>query len=336
MVGTWVLGTNSIRDLCKSYRSIIKTWFHDKKKPRGHNRTKQKPVEDGRVTNGIGCFVFNLRRNVGDHPMSSPRGCCLYRHRSSDSSCFPCIYSSSRNASRKPDQTSSKNYDFMSAASSLNRSGNLRSMPPHLNSTNAGSARFNNPIMYSNSSGMLKPPPIEKKLECTLEELCYGCKKKMKITRDVLTDTGEIVREEELLTINVQPGWRKGTEIKFEGKGNERPGAYREDIVFIISEKRHDLFRRDGDDLVLRVEIPLAKALSGCTILIPLLGGDHMNLKLDDIVHPGYQKIVPEQGMPISKEPGNRGNLNVTFRVVFPTHLTSNQRSEVVRILQDS
>lgn len=134
--------------------------------------------------------MFNLRRNVGDHPMSSPRGCCLYRHRSSDSSCFPCIYSSSRNASRKPDQTSSKNYDFMSAASSLNRSGNLRSMPPHLNSTNASSARFNNPIMYSNSSGMLKPPPIEKKLECTLEELCYGCKKKMMITRDVLTDTG--------------------------------------------------------------------------------------------------------------------------------------------------
>ena len=145
-----------------------------------------------------------------------------------------------------------------------------------------------------------------------------------------------IVEEEELVTINVEPGWRKGTEIKFEGKGNERPGALKEDIIFIISEKSHKLFRRDGDDLELSVEIPLENALSGCTLSIPLLGGDHMDLKLDDIVHPGYQKIVPDQGMPISKEPGNRGNLNVTFRVVFPTHLTSNIRSEVVRILQDS
>jgi len=71
---------------------------------------------------------------------------------------------------------------------SLNRSGSLR-MPPHLNSRNA-STRSNNPIMYSNSSGMQKPPPIEKKLECTLEDLCYGCKKNIMITRDVLTDTG--------------------------------------------------------------------------------------------------------------------------------------------------
>jgi len=145
-----------------------------------------------------------------------------------------------------------------------------------------------------------------------------------------------IVQEEELLTINVQPGWKKGTEIKFEGKGNERPGAFREDIIFIISEKRHQLFRRDGDDLELSVKIPLAEALSGCTILIPLLGGEHMNLKLDNIIHPGYEKIIPDQGMPISREPGKRGNLNITFRVEFPTHLTSNQRSDVVRILQDS
>lgn len=132
-----------------------------------------------------------MRSNEGDHPMSSPRGCFLCRHRSSDSSCFPCMNSASRNASRKTNQTSTKNCDFMSSPSpsvSLNRSGSLR-MPPHLNSRNA-STRSNNPIMYSNSSGMQKPPPIEKKLECTLEDLCYGCKKNIMITRDVLTDTG--------------------------------------------------------------------------------------------------------------------------------------------------
>nr|KYP55122.1 DnaJ isogeny subfamily B member 13 [Cajanus cajan] len=208
-------------------------------------------------------------------------------------------------------------------------------MPPHLNSRNA-SRRSSNPIMYSNSSGMVKPPPIEKKIECTLEDLCYGCKKKIMITRDVLTDTGGIVQEEELVTINVQPGWKKGTKITFEGKGNERPGAYREDIICIISEKRHELFRREGDDLELSVEISLVKALTGCTILVPLLGGEHMTLTLDNIIHPGYEKIIFGQGMPISSEPGMRGNLKITFLVEFPTQLSYNQRSEVVRILQDS
>lgn len=78
----------------------------------------------------------------------------------------------------------------------------------------------------------------------------------------------------------------------------------------------------------LGVEIPLVKALTGCTILVPLLGGEHMNLTLDNIIHPGYEKIIPDQGMPISREPGTRGNLKITFLVEFPTELTASQRSE--------
>lgn len=134
----------------------------------------------------------------------------------------------------------------------------------------------------------------------------------------------------------MQPGWKKGTTIRFEGKGNERPGAFREDIIFIISEKRHHLFRREGDDLELGVEIPLVKALTGCTILVPLLGGEEINLTLDNIIHPGYEKIIPGQGMPISTEAEKRGDLKITFLVEFPTQLTGSQRSKVVRILQDS
>lgn len=64
-------------------------------------------------------------------------------------------------------------------------------MPP-LRGANPKS-RSCTPIMFSNSRGMLKPPPVEKKLECTLEELCYGCQKKIKIIREVLTATGSVV-----------------------------------------------------------------------------------------------------------------------------------------------
>ncbi|XP_004502514.3 uncharacterized protein [Cicer arietinum] len=228
-----------------------------------------------------------------------------------------------------------ESFDNFMATPSLNSSGSLR-MPHRMQSRNDSSRRSGTPIMYSNSSGMLKPPPIEKTLECTLEELCYGCKKNVMITRDVLTDAGGVVQEEEQLTINVQSGWTKGTKITFVGKGNERPGAYTGDIIYYISEKKHQLFKREGDDLELCVEIPLLKALTGCTISVPLLGGEHMNLTLDDIIHPGYQNIINGQGMSISKEPGKRGNLRIKFLVEFPTHLTDNQRSEVFGILQNS
>ncbi|XP_055829262.1 uncharacterized protein LOC129898660 [Solanum dulcamara] len=196
------------------------------------------------------------------------------------------------------------------------------------------SRKSSTPIMFSNSTGLVKPPPTEKTLECTLEELCFGCVKKMKVTRDAMTDNG-LTEEEEVLTIKVKPGWTKGTKITFEGKGNERPGTTAADVIFVLAEKRHPLFKRDGDNLELAVEIPLVKALTGCTISIPLLSGEKMSLTIDDIICPGYEKIIAGQGMPKPKEEGIRGNLIVTFLVAFPTEIADEQRSDVVRILQD-
>ncbi|KAF5735498.1 mitochondrial protein import protein MAS5-like [Tripterygium wilfordii] len=155
-------------------------------------------------------------------------------------------------------------------------------------------------------------------------------------TVEQLVEVREVIQEEELLTIKVKPGWKKGTKITFEGMGNERPGSLPADVIFIIGEKRHHLFRREGDDLEVVVRIPLIKALAGCDISIPLLGGEKMSLKIDDIIHPGYLKIIEGEGMPCPKEQRKRGDLKVVFLVDFPTTLTDQQRSDVVSILQDS
>ncbi|KAG6398675.1 hypothetical protein SASPL_140142 [Salvia splendens] len=194
------------------------------------------------------------------------------------------------------------------------------------------SRRCSTPIFFSQSAARIKPPPVQKKIACTLEELCLGCVKNIKITRDAIY-SGLIVEEEELLTIHVQPGWKKGTEITFEGKGDEKPGTLPADLVFSVVEKKHPLFRRDGDDLELALEVPLVQALSGCTTPIPLLGGGQMTVSIDDIIYPGYEKKVPGQGMPISKQ-GNRGNLRLKFLVGFPAELSNDQRVQIVNILE--
>ncbi|XP_019169358.1 PREDICTED: uncharacterized protein LOC109165162 [Ipomoea nil] len=192
------------------------------------------------------------------------------------------------------------------------------------------------PIIYSQSIARRKPQPVEKKLDCTLEELCHGRVKVVKITREVISSSGLIVREEEYVTIVVQPGWKKGTKITFEGKGDERPGMLPADVIFSIEEKTHPVFKREGDDLELGVEIPLVQALTGCTITVPLLGGESMTLELDDIIYPGYEMTVPGQGMPKPKNlEGQRGDLLLKFLVDFPTDLSDEQRAEAARILQD-
>lgn len=144
-----------------------------------------------------------------------------------------------------------------------------------------------------------------------------------------------IIQEEEILKIQVKPGWRKGTKVTFEGKGDEKPGYLPADIIFMIDEGRHPLFKREGDDLEIGVEIPLVSALTGCSIPIPLLGGEKMTLSFDDIIYPGYEKIIPGQGMPYLKDQGRRGDLRIKFLVEFPIDLGDEQRAEAYRILQE-
>ncbi|GMJ09761.1 hypothetical protein HRI_004645300 [Hibiscus trionum] len=195
------------------------------------------------------------------------------------------------------------------------------------------SRRSTTPLVFSQSITRRKPQPIEKTLECTLEELCFGAVKKINIVKDVISDEGIIVKQEDTLAINIKPGWTKGTKVTFEGKGDEKPGYLPADIVFSIREKRHHLFKRSGDDLEIVVEIPLVKALTGCPLAVPLLGGDTMSIYVSDIIYPGYEKVIQGQGMPDAKG-SNRGDLRITFLVKFPMNLTDEQRSEACSILE--
>lgn len=138
-----------------------------------------------------------------------------------------------------------------------------------------------------------------------------------------------------MLIIKVKPGWKKGTKVTFEGMGNETPGTCAADITFVIDEKQHPLYRRNGDDLEVTMELPLVDALTGCTLTLPFLDGEESYLTINEIITPGYRKTIPGQGMTLPKEE-QRGNLNIKFSVQFPQQLTEEQRLKCFNILQDS
>ncbi|XP_065880400.1 uncharacterized protein [Euphorbia lathyris] len=291
-----------------------------------HQEIEEETEEEKRMKG-----VYNSGDSLrGNSPASTSDR--YFKHKSVDNF-FPQYVSPglSRNGSRKGSACPSPSLLYRSKSR-----GSIDSHHAYLRnaSSRKGTAT---PIMFSNSTGLIKPAPLHKSLDCTLEELSFGCTKKIKVTRDVLTNTGQIIQEEEMLTINVKPGWKKGTKVTFEGMGNERPGSLPADITFIIAEKKHSLFRREGDNLELTIEIPLIKALTASEISIPLLGGNNFSLMFDDIIiYPGYHKLIQGQGMPNTKDHGKRGDLRVNFLVEFPSELTEDQRLDLVSILEDS
>ncbi|XP_057810897.1 uncharacterized protein LOC131025246 [Salvia miltiorrhiza] len=181
--------------------------------------------------------------------------------------------------------------------------------------------------------GLKKAAVMESKLACSLEELYKGSRRKMKISRIVLDGSGKPVTVEEVLSIHIKPGWKKGTKITFPEKGNHEAGAAPGDLIFVVDEKPHQVFKRDGNDLIINQKISLLDALTGKTLKISTLDGRDLTVSVSDIIKPGYEMMIQNEGMPISKEPGKHGDLRIKFDIKFPSRLTVDQKSDLRRVL---
>eukprot|EP00112_Aurelia_sp_Birch-Aquarium-sp1_P007178 Seg1782.12 transcript_id=Seg1782.12/GoldUCD/mRNA.D3Y31 product="DnaJ subfamily B member 13" protein_id=Seg1782.12/GoldUCD/D3Y31 len=176
--------------------------------------------------------------------------------------------------------------------------------------------------------------PIERELYLTLEEVYKGCTKKMKISRRVMNEDGHTSSiRDKILTINVKPGWKSGTRITFPKEGDQGPNNIPADIVFIVKDKEHQSFKRDGSNIIYTASIPLGEALTGCIIDVPTLDGRLLSIPINDIVSPGYTKYVWGEGMPFSIDNTRRGDLIVAFDIKFPKHLSPEQKQLLAQAL---
>eukprot|EP00268_Persea_americana_P023481 TRINITY_DN2306_c0_g2_i5.p2 TRINITY_DN2306_c0_g2~~TRINITY_DN2306_c0_g2_i5.p2 ORF type:complete len:158 (+),score=25.81 TRINITY_DN2306_c0_g2_i5:1029-1502(+) len=155
----------------------------------------------------------------------------------------------------------------------------------------------------------------------------------MRISRDVIGSNGRPTTVEEILTIEIKPGWKKGTKITFPEKGNVHGHLIPADLVFIIDEKPHGVFKRDGNDLIMTQKISLVEALTGYTVQLTTLDNRSLSIPISTIISPNHEEVVRGEGMPIPKEPTKKGNLRIKFNIKFPSKLTSEQKTSIKRLL---
>ena len=81
-----------------------------------------------------------------------------------------------------------------------------------------------------------EPTTVERPLELTLEELFKGTHKKMKIKRKLFDEvTGKRTTQEKVLEMDIKPGLKKGSKIKFKGVGDQEEGG-QQDLHFVVTE----------------------------------------------------------------------------------------------------
>lgn len=175
---------------------------------------------------------------------------------------------------------------------------------------------------------------IEHDLPVSLEEVLSGTTKKMKINRKALNSDGRSYREDKVLTINVKPGWKAGTKITFPREGDQSLNTIAADIVFIIKDKPHEIFKRDGSNIRYTHKISLKDALScETTVKVPTLTGETINLPINEIIKPDSIKKIPYKGLPHTKDHNKFGDLLVSFDIMFPDSLSRESRVLIAQAL---
>lgn len=178
----------------------------------------------------------------------------------------------------------------------------------------------------------IQEPAIIRELHLSLEELMSGCVKRIKITRQVATDT-RTSGEDKILEINVKPGWKAGTRITFPRQGDQLTRNIPADIIFVVREKPHPLFRREGANIRYTANVSLKQALCGCNIDLPTLTGQIISQKCTKIIKPLSVERIPHLGFPHLKEPNKRGDLLVSFNISFPDSISREHFDRISRIL---
>lgn len=137
------------------------------------------------------------------------------------------------------------------------------------------------------------------------------------------------------LEISVPPGVETGTRIRLSGKGEAGPqGAPSGDLYIFMHVRRHDVFEREGTNLLTKVPITFSKAALGGTISLPGLDGEWITVNIPAGVQSGEQLRKRGEGMPVLQGRG-RGDLVIDIQVETPRKLSARQK-ELLREFQQS
>jgi len=163
--------------------------------------------------------------------------------------------------------------------------------------------------------------------------VCPACEGGGRINRDPCKDCrgkGRVPRKRSL-TIKIPPGVRDGQAVRVRSEGEPPPpelsrqgAGLRGDLHAVVRVREHEMFERDGDNLLMRMPISFTQAALGAEVEVPTLEGS-TTLRIPRGTQHGAMFRIESEGLPALRT-GRRGDLIVIVSVEIPKKLSEKQR----------
>jgi DnaJ family protein A protein 2 len=126
-----------------------------------------------------------------------------------------------------------------------------------------------------------------------------------------------IVTKEKTIPIPLKNGFGNGIKLQLDGKGHHFKNQ-KTDLVVIINEEPHKIFKRRGNDLFVEVTLKLYQALFGFDKILVHLDGKKLHLHSTGKTDFNSIKKISQEGM-VDLRTGVKGDIIIKFNIELPT-----------------
>jgi len=153
----------------------------------------------------------------------------------------------------------------------------------------------------------------------TLEEAFYG--------KDLIASLGLPSGREQMIEVKIPAGVQDGTVLRLSQMGDDTlQNVPRGDIHLTINISAHNVLQRQGDDLVLELDVNCIDAILGKTFFIDTIDKKTLELSLKAGTQHGQIMAANGYGMPKMNDHRFRGRLLIVINIKIPTNLTEAQK----------
>lgn len=168
---------------------------------------------------------------------------------------------------------------------------------------------------------------MQTQVECST---CGGDGKIIKNKCKKCGGTG-VVKEEEIVEINVPAGVADGMMFTVQGKGNAGPrNGVAGNIQVYVEEEDNKTFIRDGQDLIYNLLLDFPTAALGGDVEIPTIEGSKVKIKIEPGTQPGKTLRLRAKGLPAVQGYGSgKGDLLVNISIYVPKTLSKDEKKAI-------
>ena len=141
----------------------------------------------------------------------------------------------------------------------------------------------------------------------------------------------------EKISITIEKGMCDGEQIILKNKGNFNINSMKNnDLVFMIIEEEHNIFKRIDNNLILGLDINLIDALIGFSFVFKHLDNSEFIISSNNIIKNEEIKIIKNKGMPFNNPSNIFGDLIIKFNIIYPHTIEQQHHTLLQNILPNT